>query len=203
MEAEGGGRVSRGNGCCLLRFTMAEKAKSLPSRADSKRTSPRAASTLALDAAQLDALRALFWHNVVREMLTGLMAVAEKRPELLDGRFAVLTEGGERIPIAQVAPVFGMSVRGSREEQAASTAVQMTVFRIATPDGEVFTLPVSEIRAFHELTPELLARVQQAEREADEAAGVKEDGQDRPFGLAAFQALPKLPMPEAPTDPTE
>jgi hypothetical protein len=157
------------------------------------------ASVLQMAPEQFVALRDLFWHNVVREMLTGLMVVAEKRPELLDGRFAVLTQGGERIPIAQVTPVFGMSMRGNAAEQQASTAVQMTVFRVATPDGEVFTLPVHEIRGFHELTPELLARLQQAEDMEETSAG---DGQSRPFGLAAFQALPKLPS-QAPDHPTE
>lgn len=155
------------------------------------------------DPAQLTALRDIFWQNVVREMLSGLMVAAGKRPELLDGRFAVLTRAGERIPIAQVTPVFGYSVRGSRSDQQASLAVQMTVFRIATPEGEVFTLPVPEVRGFHELTPELLSRIQQAEAEADEAAGEKEDADEHPFGFAAFKALPKLPQTPAPNHPTE
>lgn len=155
------------------------------------------------DPAQLTALRDIFWQNVVREMLAGLMAAADKRPELLDGRFAVLTRAGERIPIAQVTPVFGYSVRGSRSERQASIAVQMTVFRIATPDGEVFTLPVPEIRGFHELTAELLARIQQAEDEADQAAGGGGAKEGEPFGFAAFKALPKLPATPAPDHPME
>lgn len=158
-----------------------------------------------IDAAQLEALRQLFWHNIVREILGGLIAVASKRPELLDGRFAILTHGGERIPIAQVTPLFGFTVRGSESERQTSAAIQMTVFRVATPDGEVFTLPVTEIRAFHELTPELLSRLQQAESEAARAAG-DENGESRPFGFAAFQALPKVepaPMRPASADPME
>lgn len=169
-------------------------------------TKRRAVAPPQIDAASLDALRGLFWHNVVRELLTGLASVAAKRPELLDGRFAVLTHGGERIPIAQVTPVFGMSVRGSQEERAASGAVQMTVFRIATPDGEVFTLPVSEVRGFHELTPELLQRLEQAESEVGgdgEDGDTVKRGSEHPFGLAAFQALPRVPMMPAPTEPTE
>lgn len=151
-------------------------------------------------------LRELFWHNVVREMLTGLMVVAESRPELLDGRFAILTKGGERIPIAQVAPVFGFSANGDRAEREASAVVQMTVFRIATPDGEVYTLPVTEVRGFHELTPELIARLQQAEKDAEAAAAPSpgEPARDAPpFGLAAFTALPKLPPTPAPMHPME
>lgn len=175
-----------------------------PARRPSQRTGVAVAPPeIAFDPAQLTALRDIFWQNVVREMLTGLMVAADKRPELLDGRFAVLTRAGERIPIAQVTPVFGYSVRGSRSEQQASVAVQMTVFRISTPEGEVFTLPVPEVRGFHELTPELLARIQQAESEADEAAGETTDADAHPFGFAAFKALPKLPPAPAPDHPTE
>lgn len=158
-----------------------------------------------MDAEQLGALRELFWHNIVREILGGLIAVSAKRPELLDGRFAVLTHGGERIPIAQVTPLFGFTVRGNEAERRTSAAIQMTVFRIATPDGEVFTLPVTEIRAFHELTPELLSRLQQVESDEARAAG-EDNSESRPFGFAAFQALPKAepkPMHPAPAHPTE
>lgn len=162
-----------------------------------------AAGAVDLDPAQLEAIRQVFWHNVVREMLSGLTAVAEKRPELMDGRFAVLTHGGERIPIARVEPVFAYTVRGTSAERRASAAVQLTVFRVSTPDGEVFTLPVQEVRGFHELTPELLARIQQIEDEQSKAAGEEEP---RPFGFAAFQALPKpapsIMMP-VPSDPQE
>jgi hypothetical protein len=179
------------------RLTRAPGATGSAARAGTHVARP---ASLAVDPAQLSALRTLFWHNVVREMLGGLMVVAEKRPELLDGRFAVLTQAGERIPIAQVTPVFGMSVRSDAAQRQASTAVQMTVFRVATPDGEVFTLPVHEIRGFHELTPELLARIQQAEDMEEQAAHGQ--GETHPFGFAAFQALPKLPGP-APQQPTE
>lgn len=158
-------------------------------------------SRIRITATELSELRTLFWHNVVREMLTGLAAAAVKHPDLLDGRFGVLTRSGERIPIAQVEPVFGMSVRGSDEDRDASSAVQMTVFRIATPEGEVFTLPVSEIRGFHELTPELLERLEQAEREADDPAG--RPGSEQPFGLAAFRALPRVQHGPAPDHPME
>lgn len=183
---------------------MASAVHAPARRAGGRKRSASEPPELQLDPVQFTALRDIFWQNVVREMLTGLMVAAEKRPELLDGRFAILTHAGERIPIAQVSPVFGFSVRSSKSEQETSTAVQMTVFRIATPDGEVFTLPLPEIRGFHELTPELLARIQQAEDAADKAAGGGEDDAEaRPFGFAAFQALPKLPQNPAPSHPTE
>lgn len=156
-----------------------------------------------LNAVEFASIRDLFWHNVVSEMLAGLTAVAEKRPDLMDGRFAVLTRGGERIPISRVEPVFAYTVRGTAAERRASAAVQMTVYRVTTPQGEVFTLPVQEVRGFHELTQELLARLQQVEDEQSRAEG---EDPPRPFGFAAFQALPKsgpgLPGP-APTDPLE
>lgn len=175
---------------------MAEQSKPGPAQRQSKRE-----TTVRIDASQLADLRQLFWHNVVREMLLGLASAAAARPELLDGRFGLLTRAGERIPIAAVSPVFGMSVRGSEADQAASAAVQMTVFRIATPEGEVFTLPVSEVRGFHELTPELLERLEQAEREVEEAE--RKPVSDHPFGLAAFRTLPPVPHGPAPTDPME
>jgi hypothetical protein len=182
------------------------KSKLNPSKTAIQRArlpvSPPASEGLVINPDQYVALRDLFWHNVVREMLGGLMVVAEKQPELLDGRFAILTRGGERIAIAQVTPVFGMSVRGSEEQQQASTIVQMTVFRVATPDGEVFTLPVHEIRGFHELTPELLARIQQAEAMEEAAANGEETNDKPPFGLAAFQALPRFPL-QVPEHPME
>jgi hypothetical protein len=153
---------------------------------------------------QLVAIRDLFWHNIVREMLSGLTVVAEKNPDLMDGRFAVLTHAGERIPIARVEPVFAYSIRGTGVggggDQRNSIAVQLTVFRITTPEGEVFTIPVQEVRGFHELTPELLSRIQQAEDEQGRAAG---DTESRPFGFAAFAALPKAPTPPASPAPNE
>lgn len=154
-----------------------------------------------MSARDLLAVRDLFWHNVVREMLGALAVVAEKHPQVMDGRFAVLTHRGERIPIGRVEPVFAYTMRDSRSNRRNSTAVQQTVFRVATPEGEVFTLPVQEIRGFHELTPELLAQIQQAEEEQQKASGASEP--PRPFGFAAFAALPKGPEEAAPDDPKE
>lgn len=131
-------------------------------------------------------MRHLFWENVVREMLTGLSMSRDAQPELFDGRIAVLTHGGERIPVAEVAPVFACGIPGSPAERAASIAVECTVFRIRTPSGEVFTLPLSEIRGVHTLSPELMQELAKEQR-VDEEPDSEEN--TRPFGLAAFRSI--------------
>ncbi len=150
-----------------------------------------------MDASEVAVFRELFWHNIVRETLSGLAVVAQHHPEMMDGRFAVLTHGGERIPIANVEPVFAYTVRGARRS---SSAVQLTIFRITTPEGEVFTLPVHEVRAMHELTPELIAQLQQSEDEEQDAVG---ESERRPFGFAAFAALPRRGIEPPPMQPME
>lgn len=176
------------------------------------KTSPKPASTRAtgakargsvssgMSARDYESTRALFWENVVREMLSGLSVLSQQHPELFDGRFAVLTNGGERIPIAGIEPVFACSMAAVGRERELSQAVQATIFRIRTPAGEVFTLPVHEIRAMHALTPELLSKIQAAVGE-EGASGSGEE--PKPFGLAAFSALPKSPRLPAPAHPTE
>lgn len=136
------------------------------------------------------ALRDLFWTNVLRDTLNGLTMLAQKQPELFDGRFSILTRRGERIPVAAIEPLFACSIPGSPEERDASIAVQCTIFRVHTPSGDVFTFPLHEIRGLHTFTPELIERLQHA---AD-GTGV-DDEEQRPFGLAAFAALPKPPLP--------
>lgn len=131
-----------------------------------------------------EAARSLFWHNVVREMLTSLsmMQMQGSSPQLFDGRIQVMTHGGERIPIGVVFPLFACSIPGTGKEHEASMAVECTVFRIQTPGGEVFTLPVHEIRGLASLTDELIKQLEQASmsrtRPESEAPG--------PFGFAAF-----------------
>lgn len=151
-------------------------------------------------------VRELFWHNVVREMLTNLSALSLRRstlpgveqqvidtPEgsiqtadasdadLFDGRLAVVTSLGHRVPIADVHPLFACSINTDEASRALSADVQCTVFRIRTPNGETYTLPLHEIRAVHSIEPELLERLEQsAEGETDR------DRPDRPFGFAAF-----------------
>jgi hypothetical protein len=150
---------------------------------------------------EYECLRQAFWENIIGEMLMSMSAMVEKQKDVFDGRVAVLTKGGERVPIADVTPLFAMTMIDSKADRDASRAVQCTVFRITTPAGEVFTLPLHEIRALHSLTPELIERIQQEREEED----VDQHGIDRPFGFAAFQALPKPaePVREAPEDPME
>ena len=189
----------------------ARKPKSSPAKRPSKQHSPttkppsptgipRGYSPL-----ELTAVRDLFWHNIAREMLSGLSVLCQKQPEMFDGRFAVLTRAGERIPIGSISPLFAVSVPGKGPDHDASLAVQCTVFRIQTPGGEVFTLPVQEVRALHTLTPELIEELQKTAEGDDGEPGdsIARTAGERPFGLAAFTALPKLPTQAAPLHPTE
>lgn len=130
-------------------------------------------------------MRRMFWENVVREILTGLSMVRESQPELFDGRMALLTQGGERIPIANVTPMFACGIPGTPAEKAASIAVECTVFQIQTPSGEVFTFPLSEIRGLHALSSDL---IRELEREARAQEGEGEQN-TKPFGLAAFRSV--------------
>ncbi len=106
------------------------------------------------------------------------------RRGLFDGRLAVITALGQRIPIAEVHPLFACGVPGPKGETWLSTAVECTVFEITTPGGEVFTLPVHEIRAIHALTDELMRAIE--EQIGGQGVG-EEDG--APFGFAAFTSL--------------
>lgn len=134
-------------------------------------------------------LRELFWSNVVREMLTNLSVLKlqidpagkDERAKVFDGRVAVVTRRGVRLGIADVTPLFACGITTSEETREVSTAVECTVFRIVTPEGEVWTLPLSEIRTVHSLSEELIAHL---EREAN---GANEPAQ--PFGFAAFTSL--------------
>ncbi|MEM7754048.1 MAG: hypothetical protein AAF297_00250 [Planctomycetota bacterium] len=154
--------------------------------------------------------RELFWQNVVREMLNGLAATAAvsggrlgtgaaaaatgSSPihELFDGRMAVITRMGQRIPIADVVPLFSCSINpgfGNRTaaDRDLSTDVQCTVFQITTPGGEVHTLPLHEISSIHALSDHLVQRMQAAA--TAQMMGVSEADDDRPFGFAAFTSL--------------
>lgn len=144
------------------------------------------------DGERLMALRELFWHNVVRELLTSLAVLsqrAEARPEgtsdpataILDGRLALITASGDRIPIAHVAPLFACGVPGTEIHRALSIAVECTVFQVTAPSGEQYTLPLHEIRGIHALTEELMKQLQEEARAQSGAAA--------PFGFAAFTSL--------------
>ncbi|MCA9298384.1 MAG: hypothetical protein KDA28_04920 [Phycisphaerales bacterium] len=157
-----------------------------------------------MEPAQTLAYRKLYWNNVVRETLTSLSVESmrvkaaaqhaleqgvpadearESHPaaDLFDGRLAIITELGNRIAIADVFPLFACSIGGV--DRPLSTAVQCSVFRIITPDGEMFTMPVDEIRCFHALSPELMKRIEALSQQADEEA------HEHPFGFAAFASL--------------
>src|SRR5262249_26023688 len=143
---------------------------------------PRHRAARGIDYAQVLAARELFWHNVMREILTSLSMVSasgsappatspasasapeppahraraggtdQRRRQLFNGRLAVLTKGGERIPIAEVFPLLACGIPTADTERELSIAVECTVFQVRTPGGEVYTLPLHEIRGFHALT---------------------------------------------------
>lgn len=148
------------------------------------------------------ARRDLFWQNVMREILSTLAVAAGSGGRLsptptgaahspgpvgpmFDGRLSLITVTGQRIPIADIFPVFACSVAGSADKRSLSGDVQCTVFQVRTPTGEIFTLPVSEIRAFHSLSEEL---IQTLEARAEAVNGKASDSQI-PFGFAAFTSL--------------
>lgn len=149
---------------------------------------------------RVQARRELFWNNVIREMLTALSVMRLEREsdvydpaaekgtrQTFDGRLAVITTLGARIPIAEVHPLFACSVPSSPESRELSEEVQCTVFQIRTPGGEVYTLPLHEIRAFHALTPELLAQIEEHARQQEQLRQPR--GANQPFGFAAFTSL--------------
>lgn len=157
------------------------------------------------------AARDVFWQNVIRQILTSLSAewlnrsqlagaalpsggtpgsVTPPAEDLFDGRLGILTSGGERIPIAQVFPVLACGVGTTDAAKLLSLAVECSVFQIRTPTGEVFTLPLREMRGFHALTPELMQALEAAaRREAEPEDQAAQEGPGTPFGFAAFTSM--------------
>lgn len=157
--------------------------------------------------------RELFWQNVIREILSGLAAAAAMSAgrlsatpkgkagggapaaDLFDGRLAVITRLGQRIPIADITPMFACSIAtGPLSDRALAADVQCTVYQITTPGGELYTIPVHEIMSFHTLSEQLIRRLQQAAAEAEAQGGTPGAGaaagtSGRPFGFAAFTSL--------------
>ncbi len=130
---------------------------------------------------------------MVREFLTNLSVLHAQKtasPTALeddpfDGRLAIITTHGVRIAIGAIAPMFACGLNRSEADRDLSMDVECTVFQIETPEGEVFTLPVHEIRSFHALTSELIERIKAASQPgADEA-------DQMPFGFAAFTSMAK------------
>ncbi len=150
----------------------------------------------------VESRREVFWQNVLREILSALAVAAGSGgrlspsaagaayspgpiDELFDGRLAVITTLGQRIPIADIYPVFACSVPGSPRARTLSGDVQCTIYQIRTPQGEMFTLPLSQIRTVHSLSEELVRRLETATMAQDDENG---DG-TRPFGFAAFTSM--------------
>lgn len=170
-------------------------------------------------------LREAFWHDMCREILTTLSAEGLRRaekspavdlpgggqlmssvspvppePELFDGRMAVLTHGGERIAIGEVYPMLACGISGDEADRAVSQAVECSIFQIKTPAGELWTIPVHEIRAFHALTPELMKQIEQAGRQNRSRRRGSED-RDMPFGFEAYTSLAKGERDRQEVDP--
>ncbi|CAG1010520.1 hypothetical protein PHYC_03867 [Phycisphaerales bacterium] len=148
------------------------------------------------DPRKVAATRELFWHNVVRELLTSLSTIWAQRSDneqqsgeeedVFDGRIAVITAQGARIPIGAVYPLFACSLADNEADRALSTEVECTIFQIETPEGQAFTLPLHEVRAFHSLNAELMEQVKAAAQQS-QATGPEDE--PMPFGFAAFTSL--------------
>lgn len=161
------------------------------------KASPCGPKFLASSPERLSAVRELFWQNVIREIMASLVVVslrltakggAATDPVLgedsLDGRMGIITLQGQRIPIARVFPVFSVSSGRTPAQVTLSTIIETTVYQVHTPGGEVYTLPVQDIRGFHALTLSLMENLEKNSRSA--AGG---DEEQEPFGFAAFTSL--------------
>ncbi len=190
--------------------TVAEESAGLVPGAETGSETGSETGAGSSDGGRVGRRREVFWQNVVRETLNALSvaaamysgrlsadakgASASGAPahELFDGRMAVMTRLGQRIPIADVYPVFACSVpsvspgSGSGDRML-SADVQCTVFQIRTPTGEVYTLPVHEIVSVHALSEALMRQLQVAAAEASEDGPGKASGE--PFGFAAYTSL--------------
>lgn len=148
------------------------------------------------------ARRDVFWSNVVREILMALASAAAASSgrldtgpaaanassspvdELFDGRMGVITTLGQRIPIADIMPVFSCSMPGCDADRSRSNDVQCTVYRITTPTGESYTLPISQIIGVHSMSDSLMKQLEEEEFEDEDNSGSR-----IPFGFAAYTSL--------------
>lgn len=181
----------------------------MPEPGDQPRHAPGGPAPAALHAAHVPttlARRDLFWQNVVRETLMALAVAAgsggrlsptptgaatspDPVDPLFDGRMAIVTTLGQRIPIADIYPVFACSLaHGTHAERMLSADVQSTVFQITTPTGEMYTLPVSQIASVHTLTEQLVRQLE-AHAAANAARGTPTNEPGMPFGFEAFTSL--------------
>ncbi len=159
--------------------------------------------------------REVFWQNVIREMLISLIiAQAESQAQIQkekpsaepmsDGRVGIVTAQGQRIPIGRVSPVFAATFDQTPKMIELSHILQCTVFQIETPGGEVYTLPLHEIRGFHAISERTMDQVSNAAREQRYREGSPEEAE--PFGFAAFTSLARSSgatgnRPDDPTGP--
>lgn len=190
-----------------------KKARNPSRRVPVKRAPPHAAPSRTTENFQrTQATRELFWNNVIREILTSLSMLSMIEPEnppplpaesaapstdetqpgdqpredsgdLLDGRLGLITTQGQRIPIAAVYPLFACGIPGSDAEKSLSLDVECSVFQVHTPHGEVYTLPLHEIRGFHAVGEEAMEQIKAASQ------ATSPDDSDQPFGFAAFTTL--------------
>jgi hypothetical protein len=149
--------------------------------------------------------RELFWQNSVRDLLTGLSAQIAASGHPMDGRVGIILHDGTRVAIGDVMPAFACGIPGDPITQTLSIAVECSVFRVTTPQGEVLILPISAIRGVHTLSGELLKQLEQeAMRDTGSPIG-------QPFGFAAFTtggkpaeapaAAPAAQTPARPSNP--
>lgn len=159
---------------------------------------------LSTDPRQTKLYREMLWHNVIREMLTALsletaQADAQGKIRVLDGRIAIVNFRGERIPIAAIRPLISFGVGNTAEERRLSMMLQGTVFQIVTPAGDVYTLPLHEIRGLHALSEGIMNALEHSSGESDQPS--------QPFGFAAFTSLARgvndTPIGPAPDEPGE
>lgn len=148
------------------------------------------------------ARRDVFWNNVVREILMALTSAAAAASgrldtgpaaanasaspvdDLFDGRMGVITTLGQRIPIADIMPVFACSMPGCDADRSRSSEVQCTVYRITTPTGESYTLPISQIIGVHSLSEALMEQLENDDIEDEDNSGSR-----IPFGFKAYTSL--------------
>ena len=107
--------------------------------------------------------------------------------DLFDGRMGIITSLGQRIPIADIFPVFACSSIGSQTERDRSVDVQCTVFRITTPSGETYTLPISHVSGIHSLSENLIKELEAAAEDLQDEDPTGPQG--LPFGFGAYTAL--------------
>lgn len=156
---------------------------------------------------RVQARRDQFWSNVVRDSLMAMASAAASssarlsptpsaaehstKPidDLFDGRMGIITSLGQRIPIADIFPVFACSAVGTMADRERSADVQCTIFRITTPTGETYTLPISQIIGIHSLSEDLVKQLEEATEDLQD--GDPRGNEGLPFGFAAYTELSK------------